>query len=222
VLGDGEARSWVEVDRSGKPLALGISFTETALDNLPQSKPEGADGYEYTLSLPKEASVTAIDHVSIDWNPKGHIPPGIYDVPHFDFHFYTISPSMRSKITLDAEDMKRCQTKPDAKYMPKGYMYAPGGEYKGMGAHWVDTQTPELHGKKFTQTFVWGSYNGKIAFIEPMVAMSYLRSQPKMFVPIKQPVSFGVKGKYYPTKYSIKYDQASAEYSVTLFGFVKR
>ena len=24
----------------------------------------------------------------LNWNPHGHIPPGIYDRPHFDVHFY--------------------------------------------------------------------------------------------------------------------------------------
>jgi hypothetical protein len=26
--------------------------------------------------------------VGLNWNPHGHIPPGVYDLPHFDFHFY--------------------------------------------------------------------------------------------------------------------------------------
>jgi hypothetical protein len=24
----------------------------------------------------------------INWNPMVHIPPGVYDLPHFDVHFY--------------------------------------------------------------------------------------------------------------------------------------
>ena len=26
--------------------------------------------------------------VLLNWTPHGHIPPGVYDTPHFDVHFY--------------------------------------------------------------------------------------------------------------------------------------
>ena len=33
----------------------------------------------------------AFQFVQFDWNPKGHEPEGVYTLPHFDFHFYTVS-----------------------------------------------------------------------------------------------------------------------------------
>jgi hypothetical protein len=42
--------------------------------------------------LPKEAYNTAFNHIVMSWNPIGHQPEGVYDVPHFDVAFSTITP----------------------------------------------------------------------------------------------------------------------------------
>jgi hypothetical protein len=34
----------------------------------------------------------------LDWNPRGHIPDGVYTVPHFDVHFYLITREQREEI----------------------------------------------------------------------------------------------------------------------------
>lgn len=224
-MGNGIAYAWVRSDDAGNPTAVGITFTDSALNGLPADKPNnGFDGYEFPLALPKggAAAKTPFDHVALDWNPKGHIPPGIYDVPHFDVHFYMDPISERRKITLEGEDMKKCQKKPDPKFLPEGYMYAPESEIKYMGAHWVDTATPELNGKPFTYTFIYGSYNGKIVFWEPMVTVAYLQTKPNLVEPIKQPKEIQRKGLFYPTKYTIRYDEARHEYTIAMEGFTKR
>lgn len=222
-MGHGLVWTWVRLDKENKPEAVGISFTETALSGLPTEKPDNSmDGYEFTLSLPKEVRSLPFDHVAVDWNPKGHIPPGIYDVPHFDFHFYMCSTDIRKKIVLDAKDMKRCQEKPDSDYLPEGYIYAPQSEIKYMGAHWVDLSSPEFNGKPFTHTFIYGSYDGKVVFIEPMITLSYLLTKPSVTAPIKQPRKVHKPGFYYPSSYSVRYDEVRREYTIALEGFVKR
>ncbi|MBA3726294.1 MAG: hypothetical protein H0W86_07530 [Armatimonadetes bacterium] len=180
----------------------GLSFTETALTGLPENKPDnGMDGYEFVLMMPKQAGSTGISHVSIDWNPKGHIPPGVYDVPHFDVHFYLASTKERMKMTLDEASMKKCQKKPDAKLLPAGYIYAPQGEVKYMGAHWVDVKSPELNGSPFTHTFIYGTYDARVVFLEPMVTRAFLEGKAAVNAPIKQPETYQLAGKYFPTKY---------------------
>ncbi len=86
-LGNGNVRSWVTLDADGKPSAIGVTFSESALSGLPVSSTT-----EYMLALPKEASTTAFNHIGLDWSAEGHPPLGIYDKPHFDFYFYIISP----------------------------------------------------------------------------------------------------------------------------------
>ncbi|MEW5884207.1 MAG: DUF5602 domain-containing protein [Armatimonadota bacterium] len=224
-MGNGIAYAWTREDAAGNPIAVGVTFTESALSGLPTEKPDtGFDGYEFPLALPKNGATakTPFDHVALDWNPKGHIPPGIYDVPHFDVHFYMTPISERLKITLEGDDMERCRKQPDPKFMPEGYIYAPESEIKFMGAHWVDVAAPELNGKPFTYTFLYGSYNGNVMFYEPMMTAEYLRGKPNLTETLKPPKDVQRPGLHYPTKYTIRYDAERREYIVSLEGFVKR
>lgn len=222
-MGNGTVRTWVHLDKDKKPDAIGITFTATALEGLPTEKPDnGEDGYEFTLKLPKEASVLPFDHIAVDWNPKGHIPDPIYTVPHFDFHFYMMSPAERMKITAKGDDLKKCQNKPSSEYLPKNFMYAPESELAFMGSHWVDVTTPELHGKPFTQTFIYGTYDSKVVFVEPMVSMAYLKSKPDATFDLPQPEKLAIKGKLFPTKYHIAFDEKRQEYMIVFSGFARR
>lgn len=223
VMGNGTVRSWVALDEKRLPKAVGFTFSESALEGLPMKKPDnGMDGYEYLILLPKEAAAAGIDHISVDWNPFGHIPEPIYTVPHFDFHFYFVSTAERQKITLDAESMKKCQKKPDAAFLPPDFFYAPQSEYKYMGAHWVDPKTPELNGNPFTHTFIYGTYDAKVIFIEPMVTMDVLKSKQNIDLAVPQPKKFSGKGSLYPTRYTITFDSIRKEYTVALTGFKKK
>src|SRR5262249_31536220 len=84
---------------------------------------------------------------------KGHDPEAVYKVPHFDFHFYLISPSERERITARGDDLLKCGKPLPAEFVPEGYVPAPGSEEPGMGYHWVEPGSHEFHGKAFTHTF---------------------------------------------------------------------
>lgn len=215
VVGNGVAYSWAKLDGAGKPLALGVTLTESALTGLPDPAPGMKEMPEYTLALPKEAAATPFDHIGLNWNSKGHDPTGIYDVPHFDFHFYTLSREERRQITAIGPDLAKCDRQPPAGYLPAGYILAPGSQVPQMGAHWVDPASPEFHGERFTRTLLYGSYDGRIAFIEPMITKAFLETHPEETRSIKLPTAYS-KGGYYPTSYTVKYDPARREYTVAL------
>ena len=63
----------------------------------------------YLLMLPPQAIKTAFDHISLDWNAKGHPPMGVYYKSHFDVHFYTITLEAREKITATGADLATCR-----------------------------------------------------------------------------------------------------------------
>jgi Hypothetical protein TTHB210 len=220
-FGGGQIRSWVKLDRDGKPLALGLSFTEEALKGLPAELPRGQEGTEVLLALPPEASPSAFNHIGVDWNPHGHVPEKIYDVPHFDFHFYLISPEERGRITAQGEDLARSRKQPPPDYVPAGYIYAPASEVPRMGGHWVDPQSNEFNKQPFTRTFLYGNYNGQIIFMEPMITKAFLEARTNVTEVIKLPSKYARPG-YYPTRYSVKYDPAAKEYSVALEGMTLR
>lgn len=215
ALGNGFITSWMQLNADGTPAALGVSFPETALNGLPTTDTEVG------LVFPFDVYKTPFTHFAINWNPHGHIPAGIYDVPHFDFHFYTLMPDEREMITATGDNLALVRKAPPADYVPSGYIAAPGGEQPNMGAHWANPASPEFHGQPFTQTFIYGFYNGNLAFLEPMVTRAYLLTHPVLAAPIPQPKAYP-SHDYYPTQYIVQYDALNRVYSVALTGFIKR
>ena len=228
-LGNGTVRTWVELDSNSNPSDIGLVFTEAALSGLPTESDEfdeyplkltlqdgiGHSTFEYELMLPQEASATPFTHVGLNWNPHGHAPGGILDLPHFDFHFYTISPEERYGITAVGDDLDRSYRMPPSGSIPSDYVLADMSAEPRMGVHWVDLTAPEFNGEIFTKGFVYGSYDGKVAFWEPMITRDFFLTEPDFSQAIKQP-SFYAESGYYPTDYSIKYDPLSSEYTVSL------
>jgi hypothetical protein len=214
-LGNGMVRSWITLDDDGNASAIGVTFTEMSLSGLPIE-----NSTEYMLALPEQASATPFNHIGLDWNPMGHVPPGIYDKPHFDFHFYMISPEERNSITATGEDMVKVSKNVSLEYIPEGYVPTPGGVPR-MGAHWIDPTSPEFNNQSFTKTFIYGFYDGKMVFVEPMVTKAFLETRPNTIDIIKVPAKYPKKA-YYPTRYRVTYDANTKEYSVSIEGMTLR
>lgn len=221
AIGGGTGQVFVSLDASGLPTAIGVRLSEAALAGLPTEPPPDADGWEYLLTLPKEAEGSGYDHIGIDWNPKGHIPPGIYDAPHFDFHFYLISPGQRNRITATGEDLARLRRAPAPEFMPEGYVLPEGTEVPRMGAHAIDPAAPEFNKQPFTTTFIYGFYDGQVVFLEPMMTKAFLETKPNVIEQVRLPKHF-VLPAYYPATYRVKYDAARREYVISLESLVSR
>ncbi|MBN9383888.1 MAG: hypothetical protein J0H74_24245 [Chitinophagaceae bacterium] len=198
----GSAWTWYEVDAKNKPLRLGASIDKAAMRSLDTSSPEGpGHNHENMISLlfPSQAKDTVpFLHFGLDWNPHGHEPAGVYDKPHFDFHFYMISEAERSAIPTYEEAQGEFDNYPDPSFMPENYMAIPGGVPQ-MGAHWVDVTSPELNGQPFTQTFLMGSYNSKVIFYEPMITEEFIRTHNTYQRAVPRPAKVQADG-YYPKK----------------------
>jgi hypothetical protein len=220
-IGNGVAYSWVTLNEKGKPSSIGMTLTESALEGLPEKGLNGMPSHGFDLMLPKQAEKTAFNHILFEWNPQGHVPRGVYDKPHFDIHFYTIPVEARMKITAQGADIAKTAKTVPAAYAPKGYIYAKGTEVPMMGGHWVDPTAPELNGQPFTNTFLYGSYDGKMIFFEPMLTKAWMETKPDYALDIKVPASY-LKSGFYPTKYTVRYDATRHEYTVALEGLVWR
>lgn len=220
-MGNGHLRTWVNITHDGKPLAIGVEMTDGALTNLPQDPTDFAAA-TFVLPLHQKAkSVTPFDHAVIDWNVQGHEPPGIYDVPHFDFHFYKISLATQMAIPPYNVDPTGFDVPLPAGYMPPIYVRIPEGVPQ-MGAHWFDPTSPEWHGGGFTSTFIYGTYNGHVIFDEPMITLATLQSGATIQKDFPQPQNFDPAGTYYPTQYSIWKDPANGRHYVSLNNMVWR
>jgi hypothetical protein len=216
-MGNGVAWSWVEYDGAGKPVSLGVSFTETALEGLPEKAISAEEySFEHILRLPQKG-LEPYTHIGLDWNPAGHIPPGIYDLPHFDVHFFIITPEERDRITLKGNDMERADKKPEPQYLPGDYILPEGTGYPRAGVHWIDPQAPEFNKQQFMYTFIYGTYDARLTFLEPMVSLEFLRSKQNVSVPLKVPEAYQKSG-FYPAAYSIKFSPVRKEYTISLDG----
>lgn len=206
-IGNGYGRSFVTTDQKHEPAGIGIILSADALRGLPM---QGESSY--TLRLPSGVSVKPYKHLTVDWNAHGHDPIPIYGKPHFDFHFYTISESLRNQITCQGEDSAICMKQPPAALIPEDYIPTPAGVPK-MGWHWVDGQAPEFHGQDFTATFIYGYYNGTFAFVEPMVTLDFLKSVTHYSAEVKQPSQFN---GFLPSNWEIEFDDKSETYRIIL------
>jgi len=208
----GSGRAYVTLDAAGAPMELGVALTEAALAKLPTANAE------FVFPLPGQASVTAYQHVVINWVPTGH-EPAPYLVPHLDVHFYMISAQARNAITsADPAYATKLARQPTASFLPAGYVMGTG--MQRMGMHWSDPASPELSGQPFTSTYLYGSYDGKITFVEPMIAKSYLDSKPALAVrPVKLPQQSSTTG-YQATAYSTVYDATKTEFRIALVNLV--
>ena len=225
-LGNGTARVYIEM-QNGAPVELGIALSEKALEGLPTHHTPGGIELEpghmmffWTPELPG-TNPTAVRHVYLGWNPGGHEPPGVYDVPHFDFHFYTIGNDERLAIDpADPAFAGKAAHHPAAGLMPEGYVAIPGA-VPFMGAHWVDPTSPELNGTPFTETFIFGSWDGRPIFVEPMITRAFLETRPDHFERLPIPATQETAG-YQPGAYRVRWDEATREYRVALTDFVWR
>ncbi|MEP6778733.1 MAG: DUF5602 domain-containing protein [Gemmatimonadaceae bacterium] len=231
-IGAGNARTYVTLNADGKPTAIGVALTEAALTNLPSiPNAPSPSAAMLSLALPTDAPVQGYDHIMVDWNPNGHEPDHVYTLPHFDFHFYKVTNDVVMAILpSDPQYATKAASFPAAQFVPTGYVAASvlGGTTAAvaavpmMGLHWLDTSAPELQpppaGKTFTETFIYGSYDGKFIFIEPMITKAYLESLKgasgmQRNVPVAPQVA---SPGYYPSAYSIRYDATAKDYRIAL------
>jgi hypothetical protein len=249
-VGKGFARMFVERGAQGEPRAIGIALSEAALTGLAQRMnttsrcyDKNGDGtvahgeclgdYQATLQLPAGAEELGVPvrWATVNWNPEGHLAPAppVWSAAHFDFHFFLAEPSLIEGIRtgpcaefIHCEDSARASAPLPPHHVPEGYIDV-GAAVAAMGNHLIDSRDPELADPKlgFSRTFIYGTYDGKLTFLEPMISHAYLSRRRQECTPIRAPKAYAVAG-YYPTSYCVRHDAAGGTYRITLEGLVYR
>lgn len=256
-LGAGLARTYVAFDprTPNVPLEVGVALSELAMGGLPapmvMTHAAASDGHEHVDSHPYDLTMPAINgtpykFVELDWNPGGHEPAGVYDVPHFDFHFYKVEQSVRDGIDPTRMSNEQYLAKsgmlpPEAERAPNYLaLSAPGTPVMAvprMGTHWVDVRTPELQALfgrpegylPFTTTFLHGSWDGQFIFDEPMITRAFIMERKTStaagerdrVIQLPQAKQFSPSG-YYPSAYRIVWDAEQKEYRIALTQLARR
>jgi quercetin dioxygenase-like cupin family protein len=256
AIGNGWIYTWGAFgqDETGAevPLSIGVTFTEEAFrdafvvddpnNEFPRSVPHLAfsDLFEparvYNILFPEKVQQeTPFNHMGFYANSEGHAPIDIYDLPHFDVHFFLDTIEDRELITGLPEDNGNLFNLPEDGFLPSNYIAptVPGTDIPAtgdalQGIHWVAGETPEFAGEVFDQTFIFGSYAGDVNFWEPMITRDFFESlssarqvTTETTYRIDQPTRFKEAG-YYPLEYGIDYNADHGEYTVTLDNFIFR
>lgn len=235
ALGDGTIRTYLIVDESGNPSELGVAISETAMATLPDlsDKLPMESFITMDLAIP-EGSPAPYTLIGFDWNSIGHPPAGVYTVPHFDFHFYMIDAAAKNGILpaegevpgengdfVGTEFDRRGLQAPEAGFMPAHYVNPGGTSVPKMGAHWIDPASHEFHGVPFDKTLIYGTWDGEVIFIEPMITKAFIESKPEGTFEIAAPEKVALPG-WYPNAYTVRYDADAMEYRIALIGFEER
>ena len=198
----------VQLDAQKHPAMIGLTIPGALIADLPKKRSEAV----FPLT-----NAGLVQSANLQWHPSGHEPEHVYDVPHFDLHFFTISEAVRGSIVPGA---KAGKVMPAKKLLIPNSILAPGF-VPGMGMHDVSKTQPEFGGGKFTISPIVGYWNGELNFFEVMFTKAWIEQKRDMVAAYPQPGAVTKHG-YYPTKYSVKYDKASDSYQIALTGFVKR
>lgn len=248
-FGNGTITTYAEVDGDRVPTAIGVIFSSDSLDGMPAEPSDqhhcfdrdsnGTVDPHMECFMSHEAVIPLPDLVAtrkdipfkwvlFNWNPMGHIPPEIYDVPHFDVHFY-IEPIANVFAIQDGpcgpefvrcDQFERARKPLPANYMPPDYTNV-DAVAPAMGNHLIDLTGPEFNGEKWQRNWIYGIYDGRITFYEEMLTLEYLKSQPDKCNAIKSPPAVALSG-FYPTLSCVRHDAASGEYLVSMEGFTYR
>ena len=222
-LYDGKAWTWIQLTNNGNPMRLAISITDAALNSVAVEE-HGEEGHDHSnmnnnwqLQFHSGASVTPFNYVGVGWNPTGHEPNPIYGKPHFDFHFYMMTPTEVAAIPPYEAAPAKFDNWPAPSYLPPFYFNA-GGGVPQMGAHWIDPTSGEFNGQPFSQTFIYGSYDGRVTFYEPMITLEFLKNTVNFERAIPQPAKVQKSG-WYPRKLRIQKHGGITEIILDDFGY---
>ena len=247
-MGDGTVSSYAELESGGTPTSIGVVWSASALEGLPIDSDEhrcfgrdkdGAKAADTKCQLTHEFVIPLPDAVArrtdipfkwvlLNWNPAGHIPPGVYNFPHFDVHFemgpiadvFAIEPGPCGPEMVRCDQFKTARKPLPANYLAPDYVDVEA-VVPAMGNHLVDTTGPEFGKEPFTRSWIYGVYDGKVIFYEAMVTRAHMLSKPNSCTPIKAPKAVAAAG-FYPTEYCVRHNATTGEYSVSMEKFAHR
>jgi len=214
-----EVCTWAEVE-ADRVVRFGANVPIASVENAPaEAEMTWPPTVAASIPLPAMAQdQLGVQSVKIYWEAHGH-PPGPYLVPHFDFHFYTITPDETDAI--DCSNLTKPATPPTGYALPD--VEIPDiGMLVGlcvpmMGMHAL-LQTEIESEDTFKGTMVIGYYEEQPIFYEPMITKELLMERQTFSldfpsVPGDQP------GVTLPTRFEAEYDEAASAYRFVFSGF---
>ncbi|NHN61573.1 MULTISPECIES: hypothetical protein [Halorussus] len=218
AVGDGTVTAYATTTPKATVESLGVHVDGAAMDAFDDEEVKAP------LAFPAQtAAGNALDHhqfrfVRFEYLPEGHIPKGVYDVPHFDFHFFMLDESI-------VETIERGPARysiPEAQ-MPEDHIRPPLVDTDDDGepdAPLVESKRGEpitdpgfteyQEDGEFTHTHLYGGYDpdgdgeGRLILFEPMLTTDFVDQLDTLLdVNMQIPTAY-FTGDEYPTSYVIQ------------------
>jgi len=173
------------------------------------------------LELPEQGVAhTFFDHVVVNFEANGH-PSEVYEVPHFDLHFYGVPLSEQLQVTCIDEPMPSADSLPPSYIIPSTAESPSGTCVPEMGVHALDFSAPELSPTDpapFEHHLVIGFHDGELTFIEPMIAQEILQDEFGLTLPVPRPEVLGQSTEW-PARWTLAMDPETSEIHIAFRDF---
>ncbi len=217
-IAGGMASTWARVNGAGKVIWVGLTIPLSMVEQMPP-RGSGPSGAVAVLSFPQVVQETTyFNHAEIHANPLGHPSSGAdlhrYQVPHFDFHFYSIPVEDVFAIPggLFFVDVPE-------ELLPDGYAQPEPVSIPQMGRH----------GSSFEERATIGPFDfatiagflpdaSYMHFLEPMMSQEFLLRRESFDLPVPIPSVLG-RSTRYPTECVVRYDEDADAYHIVFKGF---
>jgi hypothetical protein len=208
----GDVETWAMLDGAGKVSELSFTLPMATVTGIPASTSVDVVWY---IKLPDPVlQQTVFRSLDYSYLPAGHVPAGVYDTQHWEWHLSALTKEERD--ALDCSD----KTMPPPEAIPDNWIVFPECIQK-IGFHGFDLAAPEYNREKFTKGNYLSYYHGIFSGVEPQITRELLNSRADVpFNPSPRPKKFGKSGLY-PTKFKSKFDTNSATYIFTYYDFVQ-
>jgi hypothetical protein len=200
----GAVITWAVLDANG-------TVTEVSF-SLPLSMVRAVRGTDqrFAARMPQEAiDQTVIRSLALNFYENGHIPPGVYDTPHWEFHPQSILEEDVQKI--DCSDPTHVS--PDV--IPEGHVVPPAEALPCMplmGFHGLAMSAPEFNGQRFRAgAHLITYYRGDWIAFEPKLANEVMFKRETVVEELPWVPNID-RPALYPKKFIMEYHEAEDTY----------
>jgi hypothetical protein len=209
-------------DGAGVVTEVALRFDLAKVEAVREAQGDAA--YFAVARLPFDDDAAALGTTvigDVGYASHGHGPPGLYDRPHFDVHFYGIAEAELLAIDCSGE------TEPAAENVPPGYVSGGAGEppfgacIKEMGVHFGPSDPADATkplGFDEDAQLVIGFTKGKLIFFEPMIPEDIVLSKTPFSLAVPRPQELG-RAAQWPTSIDGAFDEDAGLYRIAAKGF---
>lgn len=207
----GNIQTWAIAGPDGKITEWSFTLPIATVTGIPDTT---TVDLIFFLELPDIVKTQTI-FKSLDYSflPHGHVPAGVYDVPHWEWHVSTFTEAERAAI--DCTD----PAQPTTDNIPPNWILFPECLAK-TGYHAYDLAAPEFNREKFTKGDYLSYYRAaRLGGMEPQATRTLWQARADIdFGATPKMAKYGVTGLY-PGKLYASYNGSNETYTLTYSDF---